>query len=274
MSPQEKLMTERIALQELRGFIFDMDGVIYRGKAVLPGAVEFVAGLRRAGIPFLFLTNNATTPPQKVAGRLADMGIPASAHQVVTSAEVTAASLAAEMPGRRVLLIGEEGIQQALTAAGFTFTDDYRQAELVVVSMDRGCTYARLREAGLAIQRGAPFYATNTDRSLPTEAGLIPGAGALVGALEIATGVQAAAFGKPQPGIFFYALKRLGAPAQLTAVVGDRPETDILGGQRAGLHTIAVLTGASTAEAFAALQPPPDWVFADLSELGRAYFNR
>ena len=139
--------------------------------------------------------------------------------------------------------------------------------------MDRWRPIA-LREAALAIQRGIPFVATNTDRTLPTEEGLVPGAGSLVGMLEIATNRKARAIGKPAPDIFLVALQRMGATAAYTGAIGDRPETDILGGQAAGLRTIAVLTGAGTPEQFAAMHPGPDWVFADLMELNRAYFGR
>ncbi len=139
--------------------------------------------------------------------------------------------------------------------------------------MDREVTYARLRDAALAIRRGVPFIATNTDRTLPTELGLIPGAGSLVGMLEIATDVEARVIGKPSPGIMLLGLRRLGTPAELTATVGDRLETDILGGQAAGLRTIGVLTGASSAQEFAALQPPVDWVFDDMVQLNQAYFG-
>jgi 4-nitrophenyl phosphatase len=261
-----------IALCALRGFIFDLDGTLYRGNAVLPGAAEFVANLRRAGVPHLFLTNNATTPPVGVAERLTRLGIMASADEVLTSAQATAAILAAEMPGSRVYMVGEAGIREALLAEGLELTEDFREADAVVVGMDREVTYARLRDAALAIRRGAPFIATNTDRTLPTEQGLIPGAGSLVGMLEIATDVRARVIGKPSPGIMLLALRRVGTRAGLTAVVGDRPETDIVGGQAAGLRTIGVLTGASPAQAFAALRPPADWVFDDMVELNRAYF--
>jgi 4-nitrophenyl phosphatase len=262
-----------LALRDLRGFIFDMDGVIYRGNAVLPGAAEFVANLRRAHIPFIFLTNNSTTPADKVAARLVGMGIPAAPREVLTSADVTAATVAGQLAGRRALVIGEEGIRRALLGQGFTLVERHAEADLVVVGMDREVTYARFQEAALAIGRGAPFFATNLDRNLPTEVGLIPGAGSLVGLLEIATGVKAASFGKPEPGIFLAALARLDTPAGLTAAIGDRSETDILGGQRAGLRTLAVLTGAGTAAEFAALRPGPDWVFRDLAALNLAYFG-
>ncbi len=267
-------MRERPELRVMCGFIFDMDGVIYRGQEVVPGAAEFIANLRRAAIPFVYLTNNSSTPPDKVAARLTGMGIPTAAGEILTSAEVTAAEVSQAVSGRRALVIGEEGIRQALTAAGFTLVEDHRQADVVVVGIDRQATYARLREAALAIRRGAPFFATNTDRTLPTEIGQIPGAGALVGFLEIATDVRATVLGKPSPGFFRHALCRLGTPADLTVAVGDRGETDILGGQRAGLRTIAVLTGAGTAEEFAAMQPPPDWIFPSLAEVNAAYFGQ
>ncbi len=266
-------MSDEMMLSDLRAFIFDMDGVIYRGAAVLPGAAEFVANLRHAAIPYLFVTNNSTTPPRAVAERLIGMGIDATPDEILTSADATALALAKEHNGGRALVIGEAGIREALVGVGFTLTESFREADMVVVGMDRQATYARLREAALAIQRGIPFVATNTDRTLPTEEGLVPGAGSLVGMLEIATNRKARAIGKPAPDIFLVALQRMGATAAYTGAIGDRPETDILGGQAACLRTIAVLTGAGTPEQFAAMHPGPDWVFADLVELNRAYFH-
>jgi 4-nitrophenyl phosphatase len=266
-------MSEGVALRSLRGFIFDMDGVIYRGDAVLPGAPEFTAILKRAGIPYLYLTNNSSTPSDQVANRLERMGIPTDPEEVLTSAEATAAALASRLSTGKVLVVGEAGIRQALRAAGFELTEEHRDADAVVVGIDRQVTYDRLKEAALAIRRGARFIATNTDRTLPTEVGLIPGAGAIVGALEIATDVSPVVIGKPSAEIFRQALERLGVDGAHVGAVGDRPETDIAGGHEAGLRTIAVLTGVGTADEFAALDPPPDWVFANLSELQRAYFG-
>jgi len=264
-------MTDGSLLGGLCGFIFDLDGTIYRGNELLPGARSFIAMLRRRGIPHIFLTNNSTTPRDAVARRLVAMGVEASPEEVLTSSDATAAALASEMPGIRVFVIGEEGVRTALTSRGFELTEDYRRADAVVVGMDRRLTYARLSEAALAVRRGALLIATNTDRTLPTEFGLIPGAGSLVAALEVATDVRARVIGKPEPGVFRQAVACMGTAPACTASVGDRPETDITGGQRAGLRTIAVLSGAGTAAAFAALDPPPDWVFADLAALEAAY---
>jgi 4-nitrophenyl phosphatase len=259
-------------LRSIRAFILDMDGVIYRGSKALPCAADFVARLRQAHVPFQFLTNNSTTPPRDVANRLAGMGIEATSGEIMTSAEVTAWYLAERRPGCRVLVVGEAGIRQALTAAGFTLTVDHRTADAVVVGMDREATYGRLKEASLAIQAGALFLATNLDASLPSEEGLIPGAGSLVGMLEIASGHRALSIGKPAPDIIRQALARLGARAENAACLGDRPETDILGGQAAGVRTIAMLTGVARREDFEAMRPPPDWICSDLCELQEAYF--
>ena len=250
-----------------------MDGVIYRGKTVLPCAAEFVARLKAQGIPYLFLTNNSTTPPRAVAARLEAMGIDAAPQDIMTSAEATAAYLAEQRPGCRVLVVGEAGIRSALIAAGFALVAEHRSADAVVVGMDREATYERLKEASLAIQSGAPFIATNLDVTLPSEEGLIPGAGSLVGMLEIASGKRAISIGKPAADIFRQALARLDVAPETTACIGDRPETDILGGQAAGLRTIAMLTGVGQRQDFEAMAPRPDWIFTDLCELQEAYFE-
>jgi len=192
MSDAGKTVTLRV--RELRGFIFDADGTLYHGEAVLPGAAEFIADLRRLGVPWLVATNNSTMPPAGVAARLARMGIPANADDVLNSSQVAAAYLAREMAGARVFMVGEVGIREALVEAGVPLTEDWRTADAVVVGLDREATYARLRDAALAIRRGARFIATNADRTLPTDLGLIPGAGSVVAA----TGSES--FGDPLPG--------------------------------------------------------------------------
>jgi 4-nitrophenyl phosphatase len=191
----------------------------------------------------------------------------------MTSAEVTAAALKREMPGCNVFVVGEEGIRHALAEAGFHVTTDHRRADAVVLGMDRTLTYARLRDANFAVRRGARFLATNNDRTLPSDIGIIPGAGSLLIALETASDVKATVIGKPSPVIFSHALARLGTPAEVTACVGDRPETDIEGGHAIGLRTIGVLCGVGTREGFAELASPPDWIFEDLAELGKVYFG-
>ena len=214
-----------VTLRELRGFIFDADGTLYRGEAVLPGAAEFIADLRRLGVPWLVATNNSTMPPAGVAARLTRMGIPATADDVINSSQVAAAYVAREMPGASVFMVGEAGVREALVAAGVPLTEDWQAADAVVVGLDREATYARLRDAALAIRRGARFIAANADRTLPTEQGLIPGAGSVVAFLEIATDVHAHVIGKPAPDIFLHALDAPGDAGQPDSRRG-RPARD------------------------------------------------
>ncbi|GAB4565024.1 MAG: TIGR01457 family HAD-type hydrolase [Anaerolineae bacterium] len=233
---------EKRSLQDIQAFMLDMDGVVYAGTQLLPGAREFIAHLQKTRTPYLFLTNNSSRTPAQYRERLARMGIETTEEQIFTSALATASWLARHAPaGARVLVIGERGIQEALQERGFQLVDDHEEADYVVVGFDSQFHYAKAREAAFAIQRGVPFIATNTDASLPTEVGNAPGAGSIVAMLEVATGVKAHVIGKPEPGIFEQALERLGTSPEETAMIGDRYETDIVGGHRAGLLTIGVL---------------------------------
>lgn len=257
-----------------RAFLIDLDGVLHRGKERLPGAVEFIAALHETGAPFLVMTNNATSTPDQVADRLQGMGIEVRREQVYTSALATASWLRQRHPTvRRVLAVGETGLRSALEEAGFALVDRHADAEAVVVGLDRTVTYARLAEATLAINAGCPFVASNPDRSIPTERGIEPGAGALQALLQAATGVAPLVIGKPQTAFFDLAMARLACLPQHTVMVGDRYDTDILGGYRAGVRTAAVLTGISTADELAAADPPPTWIFADLTELLAAWLD-
>ena len=254
-------------LADIRGLLLDVDGVLYRGKEVIPGAREFIRYLQARGLPFIYLTNNSTLSPEAYAARLRRRGFPASADQVVGSAEATARFLARAHADRpRVLIVGEEGLRQVIAAAGFPLTDSGDDAQVVVVGLDRGVTYGKLAEATYAIRRGAPFYGTNPDRTFPTERGLAPGGGAILAALEAATDRAPTIIGKPEAPIFHLALERLGLPPNRVLMVGDRVETDILGAKRVGLRAALVLTGVTSTP-----PPPgphaPDLVARDLVEL-------
>ncbi|MDH7485947.1 MAG: HAD-IIA family hydrolase [Anaerolineae bacterium] len=259
-------------LKTLRAFLLDLDGVVYRGEAALPGAVEFVTALQAQGMPFLFITNNSTRTPAQYVARLARMGVHVGEEAVLTSALATAAYLAElAPPGTPVYVIGETGLRQALAERGFVLSEDHAVARYVVVGHDTALTWHKLAAATLAIRRGAPFIATNPDRTLPTEEGLVPGAGAILAALEAASGVSPQVIGKPESVIFRQALARLGVLPRHAAVVGDRLDTDIHGGQRAGLRTIGLLSGVTTAEEFARANPPPDGLFENLAALLAAW---
>jgi len=262
-------------LAQISGWIIDMDGVIYRDTEPIRGAAEFIVSLQEEQTPFVLLTNNSTRTPEQYVDKLADMKINVDVKQVLTSALATAEYLRRiARPSQRVYLIGEDGLQTAVQAAGFSLASDYHEAEYVVVGMDRNITFEALRQATLAIRRGAPFIGTNPDRTLPTPQGQIPGNGSILAALEAATDVEPFVIGKPQAPIFDWALQHLGLPKERVACLGDRLETDILGGNRAGLTTVFVLSGVSTREQLACFDPKPDLVFADPGELNEAWCRR
>jgi 4-nitrophenyl phosphatase len=255
-------------LTAMHAFLLDLDGVVFRGGQALPGALQFVAHLQSRAIPFLFITNNSTRTPAAVVEKLARMGLLVSEGHVLTSSLATAGCLARRAPRNTpVYVIGEDGVRDALTSSGLCVVADHAQAEYVVVGHDTGLTWRKLADAALAIGRGAGFIGTNPDRTLPIEEGLVPGAGAILAALEAATGVSPEVIGKPQPAIFEHALHILGADAQSTVMIGDRLDTDIVGAINAGLRTVGVLTGVSTAEEFRQASTPPDWIVEDLCEL-------
>lgn len=255
-------------LQDITHLIIDMDGVLYRGDEPLPGLHEFIAFLRSRPIPFILATNNSTRTPRQYAAKLAAMGVQVSPDEVLTSGQATARILAQEYPaGTRVHVFGMPSLREAIAEAGFVLAD--QDVAVVVASIDREVTYNKLKRASLLIRGGARFVATNLDPTQPTEEGLVPGTGALIAALEAASGVKPLAIGKPEPTMFRLAMMQMGATAETTATIGDRLDTDILGGRRAGLATICVLSGSTTraeAEAFG-----PDYLFEGLVDLLAAW---
>lgn len=253
-------------LSSIKNLIIDMDGVLYRGRQPLPGAKQFLHHLEERETAYTLVTNNATRTPEEYVAVLKEMGIEVSPRRILTSALATADYLGNLLPqGARLYFIGEEGLYSALAARGFEFGE--RGVEAVVVGMDRELTYEKLKTAAIAICQGARFVGTNPDKSFPAEEAIVPGAGAILAAIEAATGVQPTVIGKPEPILFHMALQRMGATEEETAVIGDRLETDILGGQRCGLTTILVLTGISQKQDLEASDIKPDYVFQDLLHL-------
>jgi 4-nitrophenyl phosphatase len=262
---------ERLDVRDLRAFCIDMDGVLYRGDKPVPGGREFVEFLRVRGIPHLFLTNNSSHTPKQYVEKLLRMGIRSEPENMLTSAQVAVADLArTAKPEDRILLMGGAGLREMLAITGLTLADHYTDATIVLAGLDTAITYEKLAQASLAIQRGAQFVATNGDRSFPTERGLEPGAGALLAAITAVTNVTPKLYGKPEPEMFEHALERLGTPANSTAMVGDRWETDIVGAARAGFTTIAVATGVTRPDEFARANPAPDHIFPSVLELRAA----
>ncbi|MGH3095042.1 MAG: HAD-IIA family hydrolase [Streptosporangiales bacterium] len=253
--------------------LLDLDGVLYLGEHAVPGAADAVDEARAAGARVAFVTNNASRPTAAIAGQLNDLGVTASADDIVTSAQASARLVAERVPaGSPVLIVGGEGLRLAIEQHGLrpVVSADERPAAVVqgyAVSVD----YQQLAEAALAIRTGALYVATNLDMTLPSPRGPLPGNGALVEAVRLATGVDPVAVGKPEPTLLEEARRRTGARRPL--MVGDRLETDIAGGVRAGMDTLLVLTGVST-EAELVSSPPdqrPTYVAGDLGGLVAAH---
>lgn len=267
----ESEVAERIDLRDVRAFLFDMDGVLYRGSAPIAGARELLDFLWRRGVPHLFLTNNSRQTPTQYAEKLRLLGMRATPDRILTSAQVAVADLVRQAgPSDRVLVLGGGGIREALALTHLHIADDYTQAAFVLAGLDTMVTYERLAQAALAIGRGARFLGTNGDRSFPTERGLEPGAGALLAALEATTGVRPKLYGKPEPEMFERALEILGTPAEFTAMVGDRHETDILGAARLRLVTVAVTSGVDSEATLRQADPAPTYLFPSVAEIRTA----
>lgn len=259
------------SLQTIRYLIVDADGVLRRGQQALPGAPAFLPWLDRHNVRYVVVTNNSLLTPAGFCRRMAAMGIALDEQRLITSSAGAAWYLRRQAPqGARIYVIGEEGPNQALFSDGI-FQRDEEKPDYVVVGLDRSLTYDKLSRACRAIHNGARFVATNTDATLPVEDGLIPGAGAIVAAVTAATGVAPVVIGKPEQALFDMALERMQAKRAETAILGDRLETDIAGGQAAGLRTILLLSGISKADELDATPYRPDFVFAGLPELMRAW---
>jgi arabinose operon protein AraL len=251
-----------------RGFIFDLDGTVYLGEQLLPGACEVIATLRAEGRRVGFLSNKPIQSRADYAAKLTRLGIPAGVDQVINSSYVLAQHLAREAPGARCFVIGEAPLIAELSAAGLAPVDDAR-VDYVVVAFDRTFDYRKLDMALQAVTRhGARLVGTNPDRTCPVEGGEIPDAAGMIGAVEGVTGRRVdPVVGKPSPITLRVALDQLGLPAVDCAIVGDRLETDIAMGRAAGLGTILVLTGVTRPGDPAIADWRPTDVVGSLTEL-------
>jgi 4-nitrophenyl phosphatase len=267
----------------LRLVIFDLDGVIYRGRQPVPGAAELVAGLRDAGLLVRFATNNSMASRTMYVPRLVEMGIPAEADEIVTSTSATIDHLGTHVPEvRNVMAVGAPGMLEELRAAGFDATaagdavdSAYdggpldRSYDAVIVGLDPAFDFRRLAAATTAIRDGARFIATNADLRYPTPTGFLPGAGSIIAALRAAGGAEPLVIGKPEPGIFTAILERAGVGADEAVAIGDNPDADMVAAHRAGMQSILVLTGVADAALAATLEGErrPDQVARDPSEV-------
>ena len=247
----------------MKAYILDLDGVIYRGSNPIDGAVDAVNRLRDHA-KVLFLTNNSTRSRAAVVARLSEAGIRCKAGDVITAGYAAAVYIRKRYGTGTVYPIGEAGLIEELELQGHAISED---AEFVVVGLDRDLSYEKLRIGLRNIVDGAKFIATNTDPVLPTEDGFVPGAGTIVSALETASGQSPLVIGKPNQPIMDIVLSHLGLDAEECVIVGDRLDTDILGGIRCGMRTVLVLTGVETRDSLERSDIKPDCVIGSIKEL-------
>jgi HAD superfamily hydrolase (TIGR01450 family) len=263
-------------MEDFRAYLLDLDGVVYRGELVLPGARDLVEWLDASGRQVLYLSNNSIATPQEVEAKLDRLGMPQPQGRVLTAGFAAARVLAERFPGGRVFVLGLPSVERMVQQAGLQVVgrelDDVAAPDAVLVALDRSLTYDRLRRALRAILDGAAFYAVNRDPRLPVENGFEPGTGSLTAALEYASGEKANIVGKPAPGIVLEAMRLLGASPAATLMVGDGLDLDIVAGHAAGVTTALVLTGLTSADqARSAIgERRPDLIFSDLPALLRA----
>lgn len=250
------------------GYVFDLDGTVYLGEALLPGAAETISRLRGAGRPVLFLSNNPLRTREEYAAKLTRLGIPTTPQEVLNSSYVLVRHLQAVAPKARLLVLGEASVMRELREGGLTLTDDPTRTDIVVACFDRSFDYRKLQQAFDAIRAGARFIATNRDPYCPVPGGGLPDCGAIVAAIEACTGHGVEeVVGKPSAIMAGVILERLSLPPAAVLVTGDRLETDLALARGAGMASAIVLTGATDAAALAAAAVQPDYVLTSLPEI-------
>jgi len=269
------MKSERM-LASVKLVILDLDGVVYRGKDLLPGAAETIAWLRERGLQVYFLTNNSTLSRRQYVERLQAMGIPTRQEEMMTSAYATALYFKAKgLLAATVLVVGEEGLKEELRSAGLTVIGELvpdGRADFVVVGMDREFRYQHLYDAQQAILGGARFIATNRDPTYPVEnGGVMPGGGSIVAAIAAASGQEPLLIGKPEPVTVEEILELSGRSPGEAIIVGDRLDTDIAMGLRVGLWTALVLSGVTSRQEAESAPPSmrPHWVLEGVADLPR-----
>ncbi|HYV29100.1 MAG TPA: HAD-IIA family hydrolase [Candidatus Eisenbacteria bacterium] len=253
------------------GYLIDMDGVIFKGSKLLPGAVEFIEQLKRLNAPFLFLTNNSERTPKDLVSKLGHSGLKVSWKNFYTAAHCTADFLTRQKPICSAFVIGEGGLLIALQEAGIAF--DSIKPDFVVVGEGRSVNFELMEKAVRLIVNGSCLVATNPDTWCPTDSGPRPGTGALAALLESATNKRAYYLGKPNPFMFLTARHRLGLRTQQTIMIGDTMETDIRGAIEIGIQAYLVLTGSTRREELINYAYQPTRVLESVQELAAELKN-
>jgi NagD protein len=248
-----------------KDYIIDMDGVIYRGKNMIPGADRFVKALETLDRRFLFLTNASRSTPADLKSRLATMGIHVDVERFYTSALATAQFLNTQKPQGAAFVIGDQGLIEALLGVGYTVTED--APDYVVLGETRNYDFYKIATAIRLIGEGVSFIATNPDVTGPYDGGIVPACGSFAALFERATGRTPYFIGKPNPLIIREALRSLDVHSTETAIIGDRMDTDIVAGIESGMETILVLTGVTAREDLVKYPYRPDFIFDSIADV-------
>jgi len=254
-----------VALKNKKAFVCDMDGVIYHGNRLLPGAADFVNWLKAHRKNFLFLTNNSALTPRGFSEKLQRLGIDVTEEHFYTSALATAHFLSSQRPGCSAYVIGEAGLLNALYDAGISMNNI--NPDYVVVGETRSYSFEQIECATLLVNKGARLIGANPDTTGPTEQGIVPATGALIAPIEMATGAKAYFVGKPNPLMMRKAVKRLKCLSRDAVIIGDRMDTDIVAGIEAEVDTVLVLSGVTDRESMQRFAYVPKYIFSGLDGL-------
>ncbi|MBO4630751.1 MAG: HAD family hydrolase [Lentisphaeria bacterium] len=252
-------------LKNKTAFISDMDGVIYHGNHLLPGAADFVRLMEERNLKYLFLTNSSERTPRELAEKLARLGVTVAPEHFYTSALATADFLSRQRPGCSVFAIGEAGLTNALYEKGISMNDI--NPDYVVIGETRTYNFERLEKAVQLVLKGAKLIGTNPDLTGPTENGIMPATGSLIAPIELSTGKKAYFIGKPNPFMMRRAVKHLNAMSRETVIIGDRMDTDVIAGVEAEVDTVLVLSGVTGKDDISHFAYTPKYVMSGMTEL-------
>jgi NagD protein len=253
------------AMEDIKNYLSDMDGVLLRGSTPIPGASDFIKRLRDKGVPFLILTNNSQYTQRDLHVRLLYMGLDVPPESIFTSALATAQFLHSQRPGGRAFVIGESGLTTALHDIGYIITD--KEPEYVVIGETTTYSFARITQAIRFISGGARFIATNPDSNGPGDGGMVPATGAVAALITAATGIKPYFIGKPNPLMMRMALRTLNAHSEDSIMIGDRMDTDVIAGIESGLRTALVLTGVTTPAMIEHFSYRPTYVYNSIADI-------
>lgn len=255
-------------IRNARLFVLDLDGTVYLGGALIPGAGAFIKNLREQNIPYVFLTNNSSKSAGYYVRKIARLGLPVTLDNVYTSGQATGRFLAEKKTGARLFVMGTRSLVRELGSFGLVCTDGTGPVDFVVAGFDTELTYKKLRTACDLVDRGIPYIATNPDWVCPIEGKRsIPDCGSMCFMIEQATGKKPLVIGKPKPDMVLQLAARFRVPATAVVMIGDRLYTDVAAGKNAGVFAVCVLSGEATTQDVARSKIKPDLVIDSVASL-------